>query len=230
MKTFKIETCSCGCGKSYPVGKSKPAGWKQEGNSVIRLSDNVKFSKGDIIQRFTEQGKQYCDMIISDIDFYYKGKDSNLRDTFYIRAKIVENADIPEYVKCIKQIYENDNPKIGQIIKADINGNLHGICMYNSITYKDNFIPSTKEEYDAQFVKKDYEILSFKVNTCKYTLKDSQNVYSNGIFSYTLEKILFYLTAVNNPSVIHSVKRLSDGEIFTVGVLGTTYYFRWMGK
>ena len=93
MENYKIKLCSCGCGKSYPKGKSKPAGWKQINcQAVKRLSDGVVFSKGDIIKRFTEEGKQYCDMIITDIDFYFKGK-NHFRDSFYIRASTVKSGD-----------------------------------------------------------------------------------------------------------------------------------------
>lgn len=89
---YEIKTCSCGCGKSYPKGKAKPAGWKKFGDSVLRLSDNTLFSKGDVIQRFTEQGKQYCDMIITEIDFYPIDKVRSI-ESFYIRASTIENAD-----------------------------------------------------------------------------------------------------------------------------------------
>lgn len=93
-KQYIQKVCSCGCGFSYPKGQSKPAGWKKIGNSILRLCDHTTFSKGDIIQRFTEQGKQYCDMIITAIDFYMVG-DNNYtkRDLFYIRARQINSED-----------------------------------------------------------------------------------------------------------------------------------------
>jgi hypothetical protein len=57
----------------------------------------------------------------------------------------------PKYVKCIKPIRDNSNPKVGDIIKTLEDGSIYGLCMYNSITYLECFTPSTKEEYDAQF-------------------------------------------------------------------------------
>lgn len=57
---------------------------------------------------------------------------------------------IPEYVECIASINGNHHPKVGQIIKADSRGYLYGICIYNSISYKDCFRRSTKEAFEAQ--------------------------------------------------------------------------------
>lgn len=57
---------------------------------------------------------------------------------------------IPEYVECIASVNGNQDPKVGKIIKAAGDGHLPGICLYNSITYKTCFRPSTKEAYEAQ--------------------------------------------------------------------------------
>jgi hypothetical protein len=74
-------------------------------------------------------------------------------------------------------------------------------------------------EYWEEVVEKDYEILSFKQDSgitdlwTKFSGGWSRNV--NGYPAtapYTLEDIL-----KNNLYTIHSVKRLSDGEVFTVG-------------
>lgn len=117
---YEIKTCTCGCGALYPKGKSKPAGWKQQGKSVLRLSDNVLFSEGDVIQRFTEQGKQYCDMIITAIDFYYKDRVRS-KDSFYIRASTINSADRPSggtNITDCKTDYESaDNPNAFRFIK-----------------------------------------------------------------------------------------------------------------
>lgn len=61
----------------------------------------------------------------------------------------------PEYVECIASINGNRDPKVGTIIKAEKDGTLKGICLYNSITYKNCFRPSTKEAYEAQFKKEE---------------------------------------------------------------------------
>lgn len=73
----------------------------------------------------------------------------------------------------------------------------------------------TKKEYEAQFL--DYEILSFKSSTSivlynrDTQLKDTYCQIDGKYPFYTLEECLA------NKWTIHSVKRLSDGEIFTVG-------------
>jgi hypothetical protein len=64
--------------------------------------------------------------------------------------KIAKPNTIPEYVECIKKVHDNSSPKVGEIIKANSEGSLIGICSYNSITYKECFKPSTKEAFDKQ--------------------------------------------------------------------------------
>lgn len=122
---YEYKQCSCGCRFSYPKGKSGPAGWKKVGDSVLRLSDNTLFSKGDIIQRFTEQGKQYCDMIITKIDFYMVGDNKyTTEDLFYIRASDIHSADKPTGSTNISDIsseYESaDNPNTFRYIKKKL--------------------------------------------------------------------------------------------------------------
>lgn len=121
-KQYVQKVCSCGCGFSYPKGQSKPAGWKKIGDSILRLCDHTTFSKGDIIQRFTEQGKQYCDMIITDIDFYMIGESEYYtKDTFYIRASNVNSADRntgSTNISDAESEYESaDNPNTFRFIK-----------------------------------------------------------------------------------------------------------------
>lgn len=120
-KQYVYKLCSCGCGFSYPKGQSGPAGWKKVGDSLLRLSDNVLFSKNDIIQRFTEQGKQYCDMIITDIDFYMADDKYRTKDTFYIRASSIESGDRSSGSTNISDAeyeYESaDNPNTLRFIK-----------------------------------------------------------------------------------------------------------------
>ena len=117
MEKYEIKECSCGCKKSYPVGKSKPCDWLRIGNSIQRLSDNTIFSQGDIIQRFTEQGKQYCDMIIERIDFYNHNNDN----TFYIRASEIKSNDrkigITNITDNITDYRSADNPNTLRFIK-----------------------------------------------------------------------------------------------------------------
>ena len=68
----------------------------------------------------------------------------------YLINKCTKIDTIPEYVECIKKVHENSSPKVGEIIKANSEGSLIGICSYNSITYKECFKPSTKEAFDKQ--------------------------------------------------------------------------------
>lgn len=84
--------------------------------------------------------------------------------------------------------------------------------------YRDYYVPFCEVVNNPEFwekvVKKDYEILSVKDKlNYIYTLKDN-GLYSlfdfQGIF--TLKECLY-----NFKNKIHSIKRLSDGEVFTVG-------------
>ena len=77
--------------------------------------------------------------------------------------------------------------------------------------------PFNYPEYWKEIIEKDYEILSF---THKHNTVPS-NQYKNGFVKWnmannaqwiSIEKIL-----LENNHNIHSVKRLSDGEIFTIG-------------
>jgi hypothetical protein len=119
---YQIRICSCGCGNQYPIGKAKPAGWKQiNKKSIKRLSDGVVFSVGDIIQRFTEQSKQYCDMVIENIDFYYEDNKAMLHNTFYIRASVIKTSDnsigSTNITDTITDYTSADNPNTFRFIK-----------------------------------------------------------------------------------------------------------------
>lgn len=72
---------------------------------------------------------------------------------FISKEEALRRTKIPEYVECIKQVHTNSTPKIGEIIKANSEGTLIGICTYDSYTYRTCFKPSTKEAYDAQLNK-----------------------------------------------------------------------------
>jgi len=96
--------------------------------------------------------------------------------------------------------------------------------------------PSKYPEFWEEIVEKDYEILSFKYgNGCSYyhTLRNNnyyvqsdQSIKSST--NYTLKQQLNDLE--NNRCVIHSVQRLSDGEVFTIGdnthLTGKIKYFQ----
>lgn len=110
-----------------------------------------KFKVGDKFKsNFTNQ-----ELIIKEIgtciNAAYRLNDNVGFDTEnYLINKCTKIDTIPEYVECIKKVHDNSSPKVGEIIKANSEGSLFGICSYNSITYKECFKPSTKEAFDKQ--------------------------------------------------------------------------------
>jgi hypothetical protein len=85
------------------------------------------------------------------INSAYRLNDNKGFDTEnYLIDKCTKIDTIPEYVECIKKVHDNSSPKVGEIIKANSEGTLIGICSYNSITYKECFKPSTKKAFDKQ--------------------------------------------------------------------------------
>jgi len=85
--------------------------------------------------------------------------------------------------------------------------------------YQSNFIPATKEEYDAQFIEpKTYEILSFKgtlsSNDGLFYLKHDLYYWHTWGEEVTGLSLFSMLEGSCTP---YSIKRLSDGEVFTIG-------------
>lgn len=140
-----------------------------------------------------------------------------------------EIIEVLEYVRCIKGDNGIEINKIYKVIKRVLWDRIDDEFVYyldeklSSPYYTTYFIPSTKEEYDAQF--KDYEILSFKLEMARLT---SGIRYKNkyGYF-HVGEKDDFenrdnefsekVLLEEKSGYVIHSIKRLSDNEVFTIG-------------
>lgn len=103
------------------------------------------------------------------------------------------------------------SPKLGHVICCD-NFTHNGVDRHSCSNYP---------EYWEEIIEKDYEILSFRCNNSlsillelhedgKYSYKGAKNYSNKG--KVTEEECL------KDPYYkIHSVKRLSDGEIFTVG-------------
>jgi hypothetical protein len=127
--------------------------------------------------------------------------------------------------KLIKKLPFENSPEIGYISEP------HSTQKDNAHYWNHNwFHPKDFPEFWEEVVEKDYEILSFKQNSRIEDLWEAVDI-TNEKFArksgqmfctspYTLEEIL------NNPLYsIHSVKRLSDGEIFTIGdkITGFTY-------
>lgn len=131
----------------------------------------------------------------------------NTWELYNIYPEFWEEVDeIPEYVKFRERIYKVKDwtPHVYCIINDDLQP-FKSICAI-----------STKEEYEAQF--REYEILSFEGDTGKFATPCPDNFYRYTPYNnrdFTLSKML-ELASVGTVR-IHSVKRLSDGEIFTVG-------------
>ena len=96
------------------------------------------------------------------------------------------------------------SPKLGTIVEVDKDGWCCTSCNLN---------PQDYPEFWEKVVEKDYEILSFKSNFYTFVLDD------DGYYSYNKNRERLSLSNLEkNPLyTIHSVKRLSDGEVFTVG-------------
>jgi len=103
------------------------------------------------------------------------------------------------------------SPKIPFEVKQGKNSNDY---FNKTIFYKRDI--ENYPEYWQEVIEKDYEILSFTVNKIIFFRNEKGNYISSTI-EYTLDHMLFFLKATNNPCIIHSIKRLSDGEVFTIG-------------
>lgn len=115
-------------------------------------------------------------------------------------------------MKCYKLIREYPgSPKLGTIVKVESDGYIHWNVNSNN-NNPTNYIHSSSmkqyEEFWEEIIEKDYEILSLKNN-------DYQDTFVTDFSKFTSERALFYEKYLS----IYSVKRLSDGEIFTVGDL-----------
>lgn len=97
--------------------------------------------------------------------------------------------------------------KIGFIIKPHLTLDPSPGDYYDQGSW---FDPSQFPEFWEEVVQKDYEILSFKEIQSGEIYTDCYGVYESHLNSY-----LEYVK--NGVDIIHSVKRLSDGEVFTIG-------------
>ena len=118
-----------------------------------------------------------------------------------------------EKYKLIKKLPFENSPEIGYISKPKAGAN--GAHYWNH----NWFDPKDYPEFWEKAVEKDYEILSFKAKTDveQYRILDTDT----GLYKYfdSSVKIKYskeYLIQEGSYQ-IHSVKRLSDGEIFTLG-------------
>lgn len=130
----------------------------------------------------------------------------------------------PEYVKCITDI-SNTSYILNKIYKVDedtdfVIGERSSVARWNNkFISGSKFEPSTKEAYDEQNKPKlDYEILSF---TSQYPdVKEVCFKHDNGKFGRNWgqrSEHEMLIEVSKNIRKIHSIKRLSDDEIFTIG-------------
>lgn len=120
--------------------------------------------------------------------------------------------------KLIKQY--PGSPKLGFIVHLRHCGMYHNIETGN--LYGSQHIEN-QPEFWQEVIEKDYEILSFSSNLVwngNLAVLTENGRYSPnpGVPSWTLDEILNKGISVKSGHIqIHSVKRLSDGEIFTIG-------------
>lgn len=157
--------------------------------------------------------------LICPKDFYYN-------DDWTIETSIIENN--PEFWDEIIElcvpigtkftITSQDDTEIYTIKKSNIEGNVR--IFSKDAQYKCfYFISCVNLFFEKGFWKvyeepKEYEILSFKDSISSIWSRESENPNASfrSSFSYATEEIL-----LARKYEIHSIKRLSDGKIFTVG-------------
>lgn len=103
------------------------------------------------------------------------------------------------------------SPKLGHVICCD-NFTHNGVDRHSCSDYP---------EFWEEIIEKDYEILSFNCNNSSLTLVE---LHENGKYSYKKAKNYSGIGKLTEEEClkdpyykIHSVKRLSDGEVFTIG-------------
>lgn len=104
----------------------------------------------------------------------------------------------------LKKCYP-DSPELGTIIIND--DKFKGYWYIEGVKHIGTIKPWNYPEFWEEVVEKDYEILSFWCKQFNYELKS--NNYKNLDFDYLINAKMHY--------DIHSVKRKSDSEIFTIG-------------
>jgi hypothetical protein len=106
--------------------------------------------------------------------------------------------------KLIKE-YPN-SPKLGKICKVPEHTRADNEELYYHIT--------KSPEYWQEVIEKDYEILSYKSISEAIWTENEKGLWINNI-----DRVKFSINALLHDLIvkIHSVKRLSDGKIFTIG-------------
>jgi len=112
------------------------------------------------------------------------------------------------------------SPELGTVVTFYTNWGMYGILQ--NCLYKKEIIENQPEFWVE--IKKDYEILSFKQDSncndlwTKFPNGWCKNLNGDSVTSpYTYEEILNNHLKNGVKYYIHSIKRLSDGEVFSVG-------------
>lgn len=153
---------------------------------------------------------------------YWMGSWFNPQDFPEFWEEIIE---IPEYVKVLEDMFPLRKGDICKVSPEGIIESERYKNYYDKYTWKESeskyWSKSTKKEYDAQICN--YQILTFKYLEGFTTLRDNGYYVYNNVLpeecsngkGATLEEMLDKSEFPD--AEIYSVKRLSDGEIFTIG-------------
>ncbi len=114
------------------------------------------------------------------------------------------------------------SPKIGAIAKSDKIDYVYYYLEKNSHTGIGTSIIENNPEFWEEVVEKDYEVLSYiKKDNSAITTKRENGFFLNSMFKDSHGVYSDY--QLLNTWNIYSVKRLSDGEIFTIGDIVEEY-------
>lgn len=158
-----------------------------------------------------------------------KGNSENHKADYYWEGSWFDPLQYPEFWKEIKQtvelkhddlvyrIWNNGEKSLGQIVVRGSTLFFKALENY----FKEGSINKNQTyglgAYKYEVVKKDYEILSLKA-TNKQEFYDLNEIIIISNSDYSEEMWINDGNCIkNNCFIIHSVKRLSDGEIFTIG-------------
>jgi len=175
-----------------------------DGRNSWKVYNNHMFTDWSISNLKPEQYPEYWEPIIEETKVYkvltwkdnYSTIESVLRLSDNVEFKVGETVTLKDEESFILERFDNDGDDSLQII-TDFNS---VVCYLEDIN---------------KVVEKDYEILSIKGNNNTTIYRLVNNIYSARVNGYN-----YYITSFpNGPHgcQIHSVKRLSDGEVFQIG-------------
>lgn len=193
--------------------------YKHENGNIVKYQFNG--DNNDKIKGF---------YIGNNADIFYKNPSSNFNIKFLILATLEEKhwlescikankfipydktikTFIPEYVECTIQ-YNKSNYKLGKIYKIKLNGKIgenEGYYIFNKIRFK----PSTKKDYDAQFVIKQLETPKDKI---------LKNCHKNHNLIKKVESSEGAIYQIGDKITVFTKNSLNKGKLLTIKS------FRW---